>query len=84
MGVRASGKKPGWMAGPFHHGKDVKGWNWPGKWQTHHPWSYLKELQMWCLGTRLGDGLGSSGLMVGLNGLKDLFQSKCFCGSLIL
>lgn len=25
MGVNVSGKKPGWMAGPFLHGKDCQG-----------------------------------------------------------
>jgi len=47
----------------------------PGQWWSHHPWRYLKDVQAWCLGTWFSGGLGSVRLMVGLDDLKDLFQT---------
>jgi len=47
----------------------------PGKWWSHHPWRYLHDLEIWCLGTWFSGGLGSVRLMVGLSDLKGLFQS---------
>lgn len=38
----------------------------PGQWLSHHPWRYLKDMQMWHLGTRPSCGLGSAGLTAGL------------------
>ena len=48
----------------------------PGKWLSHHPWRYLKDVQLWHLGTWFSGGLGSDRLKVGFNGLKGLFQPK--------
>lgn len=36
---------------------------------------------MWHLGTLFTGGFCSAGLIVGLNGLKDIFQRKQFCDS---
>lgn len=36
------------------------------KWRSDHPWKCSKDMQMWCLGTRVSGGHGSAGL--------DLFQ----------
>ena len=55
----------------------------PGKQLRYHPWRYLKNVYMWCLGTLFCGGLGSARLMVGPDDLKGLFQSKQFCDSMI-
>jgi len=55
----------------------------PGMWLSDHPWIYLKDLEMWCLGTWFSGGLGSVRLMVGLSDLKVLFQPKWFYDSMI-
>lgn len=47
----------------------------PGRWQSHYPWRYLTEVQMWCLGTQFSGGPGSAGLKVGFDDLTDLFSS---------
>jgi len=52
------------------------------KWLNHHPWRYLKkEVQMWHLVTWFRGGLGSVGLMVGLDDLRGVYQPKCFYDS---
>ena len=50
----------------------------PGKWLSHHPWRYLKDMQVWRLGTWFsgGLGLGSARLTVGLSDHKGRFQPK--------
>lgn len=55
----------------------------PGKWWSHHAWSYLKDMQMCCTGTWLSGGLGTAELMVGLGYLKGLFQFPWFYNSVI-
>lgn len=40
---------------------------------------YLKDVQMWHLGTWFSSGLGSADLTVELNGLKGVFQPQWFC-----
>jgi len=55
-----------------------------GKWLGHNPWRYLRDMKMWCLGTRFSGGLGSVQLMIGLDDLKGLFQHKWFQDSIIL
>ena len=50
----------------------------PGKRLSHHSWRYLKDACMWLLGTWFSGGLGSAGLMLGLNDFKGLFQPKQF------
>ncbi|KAK4808486.1 LOW QUALITY PROTEIN: hypothetical protein QYF61_005803 [Mycteria americana] len=47
----------------------------PGKWLSHHPWRYLKDVWMRCLGTWCSGGLGSVRFMVGLDDLKGEVQS---------
>ncbi|KAK4818411.1 hypothetical protein QYF61_012332 [Mycteria americana] len=42
----------------------------PGKWLSRHPWRYLKDVWMRCLGTWYSGGLGSVRFTVGLNDLK--------------
>ncbi|PKU42463.1 hypothetical protein llap_7221 [Limosa lapponica baueri] len=32
----------------------------PGKWLSHHPWSYLKDMYTCCLGTWFSGGFGSA------------------------
>jgi len=56
----------------------------PGKWLSHHPWRYLKDVEMWCLGTWFSGGLNSARLMIGLDDFKSLFQPKRFYYSMIL
>ncbi|KAK4824164.1 hypothetical protein QYF61_011291, partial [Mycteria americana] len=46
-----------------------------------HPWRYLKDVWMWCLGTWYSGGLGSVRFTVGLDDLKGLFQPIRFCYS---
>lgn len=48
---------------------------------NHHPWNYLKD--MWHLRTWFSGAFGRAGLTVGLDNLKDLFQSIFFCDSVI-
>ena len=55
-----------------------------GKWLSHHPWTYLKDVYMWRLGTWFSGGLGSVSLTAALNDLKGLFQPKLFCDSMKL
>lgn len=40
-------------------------------------------MQMWSLGASLSAGLGSVRLTIELNDLKDLFQLKSFCDSMV-
>ncbi|KAK4830328.1 hypothetical protein QYF61_010092 [Mycteria americana] len=42
----------------------------PGKWLSRHPWKYLKDVWMRCLGTWYSGGLGSVRFTVGLDDLK--------------
>lgn len=44
----------------------------PGKCLSHHPWRYLKDLDVW-LGTWFSGGLGTVRLTVGLIDIKALF-----------
>lgn len=44
------------------------------QWWNHHPCKYLKN--MWHLETCVSGGLGSAGLMVGLDDLRGPFQGK--------
>lgn len=54
----------------------VKHWKGcPEKGLSHQPWRGLKDVYVWHLGTQFSGGLGSAGLMVGLN-LKGLCQPK--------
>lgn len=43
----------------------------PERWLSHHPWGFLRDVQMWHLGT--WGGLGSAVLMAALDNLKSLF-----------
>ncbi|KAK4814263.1 hypothetical protein QYF61_012818, partial [Mycteria americana] len=53
----------------------IKHWNrLPGKLLSRHPWRYLKDVWMRCLGTWCSGGLGSVRFTVGLDDLKGLFQ----------
>ena len=54
----------------------------PGKWLTHHPWTYYKYMYMWCLGTWFSGGLGSIRFMVGLSDLQGFFQPEQFYDSI--
>ena len=60
-------------------GLSSSGTGYPEKQLSHHPWRYLKDLWMWCLGTWCGGGLDGVRVMVGLGGLKGHFQPKWFC-----
>ncbi|KAK4825363.1 hypothetical protein QYF61_026882 [Mycteria americana] len=67
----------------------LKGWSsigtsCPGKWLSRHPWRYLKDVWMRCLGTWCSGGLGNVRFMVGLDDLKGLFQPIRFCDSLYM
>ncbi|KAK4829691.1 hypothetical protein QYF61_006066, partial [Mycteria americana] len=53
----------------------------PGKWLSRHPWRYLKDVWMRCLGTWYSGSLGSVRFTVGLDDLKGLFQPIRFCDS---
>lgn len=48
-----------------------------------HPWRYLKDVQVWHLGTGFSGGLDCFGLVVGLND-RGLFQPKQFHDSVLL
>ena len=54
----------------------------PGKWLRHHPWRYLKDIQMQSLGTWFSGGIDSVRLMVGLDDLDGLLQPKQFYDSM--
>lgn len=43
-----------------------------------HPWSYLKDVYLWHLGTWFGGELASVRFMIALNDVKGLFQLKLF------
>jgi len=45
---------------------------------------YLKDLEMWCLGTWFSGGLGHVRLTDGLHDLQGLFQPKRFYDSMVL
>lgn len=49
-----------------------------------HPWTYLRDMWMRCLGTRFSDWIHSARLMCGLDDLKNLFQPKHFCNSMMI
>lgn len=49
-----------------------------GRCLRHYPWSYLKGVQMWCLGTWSSGGLGTVRLMIGLRGHRCLLPVKQF------
>ncbi|KAK4818318.1 LOW QUALITY PROTEIN: hypothetical protein QYF61_010780, partial [Mycteria americana] len=72
-----------WILGNFTSLKGLSstGTGCPGKWLSHHPWRYLKDVWMRCLGTSYSGGLGSVRFMVGLDDLKGLFQPIRFCDS---
>lgn len=58
-----------------------------GKWLSHYLWRYLEDMKMCHLRTWSSGGLGSDGLTVGLNDLKDfkgLFQGKQFYDSSLM
>lgn len=52
------------------------------KYLSHHAWKYLKDM-MCHLKTQFRGEFGSAGLMLGFDGLKCLFQPKCFYISMI-
>jgi len=54
----------------------------PGKWWSHCPCRYLKNVWMWCLGAWFSGGFGSVRLTVGLHHLKGPFQPKLFYDSM--
>ncbi|KAK4810280.1 LOW QUALITY PROTEIN: hypothetical protein QYF61_015310, partial [Mycteria americana] len=55
----------------YFTGRVIKPWNrLPGKWWSRHPWRYLKDVCMRCLGTWCSGGLGSVRFTVGLYDLK--------------
>jgi len=49
----------------------------PPKWWSRCPWRCLRTMEMWYLGTWC-NGHGGRGLMVGLHGLRGLFQLFSF------
>ncbi|KAK4817088.1 hypothetical protein QYF61_027919 [Mycteria americana] len=55
-----------WMLGKISSLKGLSsiGTGFPGKWLSHHPWRYLKDVSMWCLGTWFSGGLGSVSILI--------------------
>lgn len=70
-----------WILGRISSIKELSssGTGYSGKWLSHHPRRYLNAMYIWHLWTWL-----SGGLMVGIDGLKGLFQVKWLYGSVIL
>lgn len=54
-----------------------------GKWLSHPAWMYLKGEQPWHLMAWFIGGLGSAGIMIGLDDLIVFFQPKWFYESMI-
>lgn len=44
-------------------------------WSRHHPWRYLKDVQMWHLRTGFSGGFRNVGSMVGLDDCQGPFQA---------
>jgi len=57
----------------------------PGRWLSHHPWRYSKNMYVWHFGICFSRH-GGVGWMVGLDDLRRLFQPKSlwFCDSMIM
>ena len=72
----------GWIRGKIYSQTEWwgSGTGCPGRWWGHHPWGYSRTVWMWHWGTWLS-GHGGHGLMVGLDGLRGLFQPKWFYDS---
>ena len=67
-----------WILGKITSMKELQctGTACPGKWLRHHPWRYLKNLQMQCLGPWFSGGIDSVRLMDGVVDHEGLLQSK--------
>ncbi|KAK4817643.1 hypothetical protein QYF61_023233 [Mycteria americana] len=78
-------RKGDWILGNFTSLKGLSsiGRGCPGKWLSPHPWRYLKDVGMRCLGTWCSGGLGSVRFTGGFDDLKGLFQLIRFCDSVI-
>jgi len=81
-GVKLHQRRLDWILGKMSLLKEQSGIRigCPGKWLRHHPWRYLKDVQMGSLGIWFSSGIDSVRLIAGIDDLEGL-QPKRFYDS---